>query len=233
MKSILKLGGLVAFLTGSLTAWYEHQVVLLSFLKYGSYQEVLPGFYLHDSIDDAQQENFLQIKQAAEHRVLKHFDTLMSDAVIFVSNDPWLLDIGFNPAGMSRSSPFTQYIFIGPKGQNVDVMAHELMHAEMAVRVGYLADRHRLPIWFKEGFALQVDKRSPFVEQLNVTQQEIDAVRQLYTISQFQNAPSVKLRNYQLSQLAVAQLNLDNLDEKLLAIKQGKSFESVFVRNSY
>jgi aminopeptidase N len=130
---------------------------------------------------------------------------------------------------MSRSTPLTQYIFIGPKGQNVDVIAHELMHAEMGVRVGYLADRHSLPIWFKEGFALQVDRRGPFVEQLNVSQQQIDGVRQFYTRSQFRKEPSTVIHNYQLSQLAVAQLNLDNLEEKLLAIKQGESFESVFL----
>ncbi|MEG7517018.1 hypothetical protein ACNF4K_27520 [Klebsiella pneumoniae] len=231
MKNILKLGVLVTFLTGSLAAWYEHQVIMLSFLKYGDYNEIAPGFYLHGSTYSEQNKDFLKIKQEAEQRVLMHFGALISNAVILVSNDQSLVDIGFNSTAMSRSTPWTQYIFIGPHGQNVDVFAHELMHAEMGVRVGYLADRHKLPIWFKEGFALQVDKRAPFIEKLNVSQQEIDAVRQFYTRSKFRNDPAEIIRNYQLSKLAVAQLNLDNMDEKLLAIKQGNSFETVFLND--
>ena len=48
---------------------------------------------------------------------------------------------------------------IGQQGQNVDVVAHELMHAEIAERVGFWNRATKLPVWFDEGLAMQVDFR--------------------------------------------------------------------------
>lgn len=54
-------------------------------------------------------------------------------------------------------------IVIGPEGQNVDVIAHEIAHAEIRARVGLVVRELRLPTWFDEGLAMQVDRREPFV----------------------------------------------------------------------
>lgn len=50
-------------------------------------------------------------------------------------------------------------VIIGPHGQNIDVTAHELMHAEIAHRTGYWRRWAAMPIWFDEGLAMQVDFR--------------------------------------------------------------------------
>ncbi len=49
-------------------------------------------------------------------------------------------------------------LFVGPKGGEVDLLAHGLGHAEMLVRFGPLW--RRLPAWFDEGVAAQLDRRS-------------------------------------------------------------------------
>jgi len=51
-------------------------------------------------------------------------------------------------------------LFVGPKGGEVDLLAHGLGHAEMLARFGALW--RRLPAWFDEGVAAQVDHR-PFL----------------------------------------------------------------------
>ena len=63
----------------------------------------------------------------------------------------------------ARFAPLLPTVFvIGPKGQNVDVIAHEIAHAEIRTRVGLLARDFRLPTWFDEGLAMQLDHREPF-----------------------------------------------------------------------
>lgn len=50
-------------------------------------------------------------------------------------------------------------VLIGPKGRdNLDVIAHEMAHCELHSRRGFWASR-RVPTWFDEVLALQVDQR--------------------------------------------------------------------------
>lgn len=65
--------------------------------------------------------------------------------------------------GQTRFAPLLPaVILLGPAGQNVDVIAHEWVHAELANRVGVLVRSWRLPTWFDEGLAMQVDQRPAY-----------------------------------------------------------------------
>lgn len=55
--------------------------------------------------------------------------------------------------------PGKSCVVIGPNGSNIDILAHELVHSEIAHRIGYWAYLSRLPVWFNEGAAMQVDYR--------------------------------------------------------------------------
>jgi len=54
-------------------------------------------------------------------------------------------------------------VFVGPKGRTADIVAHELMHAELFARVGAWAYLARIPTWFNEGLAMQVDHRERYL----------------------------------------------------------------------
>lgn len=48
-------------------------------------------------------------------------------------------------------APFLPAIILfGPNGQNLDVMAHELVHAELAHRSSALLRIYKIPSWFDE-----------------------------------------------------------------------------------
>lgn len=51
---------------------------------------------------------------------------------------------------------------IGPQGRNVEVVAHELMHAALHERVGAWRRFMEIPTWFDEGLAMQVDTRPKY-----------------------------------------------------------------------
>ena len=69
----------------------------------------------------------------------------------------------FNEYASTSFLPWRTCIVIGPKGHSVDVIAHELMHAELIARTGYWQRLVHIPTWFDEGVAMQVDLRTKYV----------------------------------------------------------------------
>jgi hypothetical protein len=59
-------------------------------------------------------------------------------------------------------TPLQTCILVGPQGRNVDVVAHELVHAEVANRIGFLNRFLHFPVWLDEGLAMQVDHRTQY-----------------------------------------------------------------------
>ena len=102
----------------------------------------------------------------ARDRVKALFGTMRSRPVVRCLPGPAL--------GLRISHGATHFAFglpaivtLGPEGRNVDVAAHELAHAELAHaefahRAGLLAKLLRMPVWFDEGLAMQVDARTAY-----------------------------------------------------------------------
>ncbi|TAE44861.1 MAG: hypothetical protein EAZ06_07095 [Cytophagales bacterium] len=54
------------------------------------------------------------------------------------------------------------FIVVQLDGISVDILAHELTHAELLARLGWFVKSNEIPTWFDEGLALQLDFRYPF-----------------------------------------------------------------------
>jgi hypothetical protein len=67
-----------------------------------------------------------------------------------------------NLHGAMHATPFATIVVLGPEGRSsVDVVAHELVHAEHVERAGWL--RYMLaPMWFTEGLGMQADRRPKY-----------------------------------------------------------------------
>ena len=85
---------------------------------------------------------------------------------------PWIIcqrrsAFGLNVShGTTRFAPFLpSFVVVGPSGSNIDVIAHEWMHAEIAARTSSLLRTWRMPTWFDEGLAMQLDRRSDYDER--------------------------------------------------------------------
>lgn len=83
--------------------------------------------------------------------------------VVFFNDANAFWPLRLNEYGSTQFIGSKVCVLIGPKGQNIDVVAHELMHAEIAAQVGYWNRLTRLPVWFDEGLAMQVDFRPQYV----------------------------------------------------------------------
>lgn len=61
-------------------------------------------------------------------------------------------------------TPVFAYVLIGPYGLHSEVLAHELCHPELFVRTGWYQHEFKLPVWFFEGLAMQLDQREAYGE---------------------------------------------------------------------
>jgi len=118
---------------------------------------------------------------------------------------------------------------IGPNGQNVDVVAHELIHVEIHHRVGWLQRWLQVPAWFDEGVAMQVDYRSRYELPAEAIPNAA-GVRELNTFSEFFSGDEKKVvSNYARAKYVVAswltRIGEKSLYQRLERMKRGESFE--------
>lgn len=89
------------------------------------------------------------------------YGSSVSRPLVGCLNSPMLgIDVSHGQTNFAPVLPPT--ILIGPQGRSVDVVAHELAHAELAQRVGFVRRELSVPTWFDEGLAMQVDHREAY-----------------------------------------------------------------------
>jgi hypothetical protein len=97
----------------------------------------------------------------ARRRVRKLYGVLRGQPKLVFSDEASLAGFIDNSTAATHYLPNGAVTVVGPRGQNVDVLAHELAHAELFARLGYWTMRGCVPVWFDEGLAVQFDAR-PF-----------------------------------------------------------------------
>lgn len=170
--------------------------------------------------------------QEAKDRIAAKFGLMQSKPVIvFFEEQDSFWPLRLNEYGSTSFLGAKTCVVIGPKGQNVDVIAHELMHAETEYRVGYWRRWLEFPIWFDEGLAMQVDHR----ERYNLpTGTETSYVRQLKLVSDFAVSDNELLTNHYASAksevaLWVSKVGKDSVYDQLNRVKEGLSFDTVWL----
>ena len=196
-------------------------------VEFSNYEEVASNIFAPASIENVGQ--VLADISAGGQRVNSTFGKMISmPKIILVSNEEQARSFGANSTARAHLTPLGVCIVLGPKGQNVDVAAHELTHSEVSHRVGWFRHWREIPVWFNEGVALMVDHRKPFlVKNIKLTEDEIESVKNLDTGSKYFGGPDTH-KNYLASRLAVNNIEPSTLYKKLELIRNGQSFADVF-----
>lgn len=126
-------------------------------LLYGGF----PYFHAVAATAVAPTECSKELIEQAERRMVGVYDAAVSSPIRLCLEKPFL---GISTThGTSRFAPFLPTVnIIGPEGMNVDVVAHEWAHSEIANQSSFITRNYRLPTWFDEGLAMQVDFRPEF-----------------------------------------------------------------------
>lgn len=81
--------------------------------------------------------------------------------ILFLDGEKVFGLFDYNKYGSSIALPYKTCLLIGPEGTNVDIVSHELVHADIAEMLGYWNNLH-FPAWLNEGVAMQVDTRKRY-----------------------------------------------------------------------
>lgn len=126
------------------------------------------------------------------------------------------------------------YIVLSRDGVDLDIIAHELAHAELYERIGFWKQTFAIPYWFNEGLAMQLDHRSNYSEDsLQVKSnhiQQLPNVQLMKKQEQFFAGTVEEIQlNYMVAKHEVKNwLTKEKLQNFVLQIRAGKKFEEAY-----
>ena len=125
-------------------------------------------------------------------------------------------------------------IVLGPSTLDLDIIAHEISHAEFYERIGFYKFNNRIPSWFKHGLAMQSDYRNYYSEDtLRVKSdnfKNLPDIKSFKSDGQFYTGSQQQIMlNYMAAKHEVkAWYTKDRLSKLLKYINSGKTFEEAF-----
>ncbi len=166
MKKIL-LSFIIFFVVSSTAvAAYHSDFVVFSLIKFSDFEEIQKDVFVSPDTSSKQRNELLELINNAKKRISEKFGAFTASPIIISShNIEWRKKYTSNSYATAILLPFKNnkaYIFIGENGHNLDVVSHELVHAEVFSYVGYINQILEIPVWFNEGIAMQVDFREKY-----------------------------------------------------------------------
>lgn len=195
-------------------------VVRLVLIDYSDFRKVDGNVYLSNELpDDAEQKVAAMLIDARKRISALYGKSNAEPVIVALGNQVELKNYGLNDSpGKLLFTPWSSYLLLHYQMAGIDVTAHELVHAEVVDRVGYLKRQLDIPTWFDEGAAMQVDYRSKYDSVTVIGQTEflkltsLDTPRKFWTRNKDQN-----IQNYRAAKSAVSEI-FKQSDESLYSI---------------
>ena len=132
-------------------------------VKWSTLDNIAPKVYVDPDMPESRRQTLLSTLADAKQRVAALYGEYSADAVIIAGHTMDVMqtygDNSYNRAGRTYLTAAASFVILGPNGaRNLDILAHELGHAEFSTRIGH-RNRSAVPNWFDEGMAVQFDDR--------------------------------------------------------------------------
>jgi hypothetical protein len=210
----------------------DPDAVRAHFVPYSDFRRLADRLFASPSFANADSERLASMIKEAEARVAVLFDGYTANPRIIVAADPESANrYSFNLHATIHPTPFgPAYVVLGPEGLwNIDVIAHELAHAEHLERVGILS-WWLTPAWIREGLAMQVDHRPKYSElalgRALAAGESAPNVTELVSFKQFSRG-NLAL-NYAAARRAVSIICRQLGPEGLSSLVRGRQLETSF-----
>ena len=194
---------------------------------FSNYIEIGPNVFISSQTPKNNHQEILSIISAGKARITETYGAMTSaPKIVIPMSISEASKLAINSIGQTHFTPISQCVVLGPEGQNIDVAAHELLHAEVIHRVGWINYTFSIPIWFGEGIATIVDHREHLlVENISLTK---DKVMKVQTKGFDFFADGNIYENYLAARLAVDSIDRASLYKKLAKIREGEKFHDVY-----
>ena len=180
----------------------QPQATACALINYRGLDEVATGILASSDVPIGQRLDFVRLYTLARFRIANTFGAPRAAPVIVVASTEALRQ--HFPGASSYAStifvPFRACVIVGPNGHDVNILAHEQLHAEIHHRVGHWYRLRHIPTWFDEGLAMQVDFRERYVWSLQSGAVDSGTVRLWISKSQFFSGDDEELtRHYAMA----------------------------------
>ena len=125
-------------------------------------------------------------------------------------------------------------IVLSANAINLDIISHELSHAEFYERIGFYKFNNKIPAWFKHGLAMQNDYRNYYSEDtLKIKSnnfKNLPAIKSLHSDGQFYTGSLEQIMiNYMTAKHEIKNwYTKEKLSSFIKDINAGKTFEASF-----
>lgn len=155
--------GMLLLASTSALATYRYDTLACSFVDFSEFVEIEKNVYVSPDTDFEDREELLSLLAHAKTRVIATYGQYSATPIIISGRHINSLRIfGSDEYASTKFLPGRSCVVLGPKGHSVDIVAHELVHSEIFEALGYWARTFRVPVWFEEGAAMQVDYRTRY-----------------------------------------------------------------------
>ena len=227
--------GSVLVITPVAVALAQPQAAACALINYRGLDEVAPGILASSDVTIGQRLDFVRLHAAAKLRIANTFGATRASPLIVMGSTETLRRLF--PGSSSYAStvyiPFRSCVVVGPQGHDVDILAHEELHAEIHDRVGHWHRLTQIPTWFDEGLAMQVDYRERYLWSLKSGAVDSGTVKQWTSRSQFFSGNDEELtRHYAMAKeevrLWLQKLGREHLFGFLERVRQGAGFVETY-----
>lgn len=209
-------------------------------VPYRGFTEVESNVYI-DNGYSGNKEEVIEIVNAAKNRVSDFWGDIESNPMIIITdNQSTIARLGGDHDTLTLAL-FRVYSYVVASDEylNVNVIAHELTHAELHTRIykGKLLPRNLIPTWFDEGVALQNDYRDRYSDEawIEITNDgsDIPSLEEMDTAEEFYAGDKEDRRcRYVISKYEVKSWmeknGIDSLIELLDSINKGGDFYELY-----
>lgn len=158
---------LLIFIVGFLIVIRADQIIKCGLVANNDdFKEIQERVYVQAGSSQLEVEEVKGIMETAYTRNKELFGFYVDRATfIFVESVDEAESFGGTDYAVTTGNLFGIFVIVGPEGFNEDIVSHEMVHGELASRLGWRKSQ-KLPVWFNEGLATQVDYREGLSEEL-------------------------------------------------------------------
>jgi hypothetical protein len=112
----------------------------------------------------AQLENLFQLQKVAENKVKSFWgeNALLDYTLIYCNSEKEYDKFGTPNTPATTQRKLGGYVVLSNDGVDEQIIAHEITHTILYNNIGWYKAIYKIPTWFEEGLAMQVDNREKY-----------------------------------------------------------------------
>ncbi len=191
---------------------------------------VTDGIYADPELSQAQCDALILARAQAHDTIVAFYGKAVADPVLIVCATGSCYR-RFGGHGSAQAHTVSDRLLLAPRGHRATTIAHEWAHAELNLRVGYLAG---VPSWFDEGLATLASGDPRYTEERYVRETHAGAVAphldQMRSLKDFLSVPYAYVTARHEVARWVARAGRHGVLELFAALRRGERFDDAYRR---